>query len=382
VAKSSSVVLLDDGELERVRVILERLGADFELCRKPRSSASIPSARDVLITSGRRALELADDPSAPPRAPGVRWLCVHGQDFGELRARLRLAGVHYLVHSAVDQETLRLLIAMLLHDRDERRRRPRLPLGIEVRVRLGRHLHPAKLVELSRSTARLRLAAELEPGDWVSLELPHELRSPALEAISGHVSRAEAEKDEAKGRSRSYSVAVELDPLAPDAHAEFEAILGGEHPGTRVSALAEPAPRDAPKKERRRTQRRAYRRRVAALTDSEAHAPQVVLGHDLSLDGMRIARQPGLAVGKRIALGLYGTGGGTPLVLEAEVVRDHGARGFGLVFRSLAAEARAKLAELVDGLPPLESLGGDSDTARNLVLTETRPLVPAPDAED
>jgi ABC-type taurine transport system ATPase subunit len=58
-------------------------------------------------------------------------------------------------------------------------------------------------------------------------------------------------------------------------------------------------------------------------------------------------------------------------------VRDHGARGFGLVFRGVRAEQRRQLAELVGTLAPLESLEGDSPTATRLVVSrvlETRVL--------
>jgi hypothetical protein len=297
--------------------------------------------------------------------PEPLWLCVHGQDFDELRARLRALGVHYLVHSAVDQETLRLLVAMLLHDRDERRTRSRLPLGGEARVRVGQKTQTAKLLELSSSAARFRVSAPLELGDWISLELPDELRGTALDALSGHVTRADREPGR-KG-SATWSVAVDLDPLAPEANAELEAILGGSHPATRVSPLNEPKrkPRD-----RRKAERRVYRRRVAALTRSDAESPQVVLGHDLSADGIRIARQPGIAVGQRLALGLYGSSSGAPLVVEAEVVRDHGARGFGLVFHGMKPEQRRCLEELVATLTPIESLGPEGSTARGLVVSE------------
>lgn len=370
---SASIVLLDDGELDRVRVILERLGASFTLCRRPRDSREIPRARDLLISTGNRALELGPLPKADDGGPGPRWLCVHGQDFGELRAELRDLGVHYLVHSAVDQETLRLLISTLLHDRDERRVQARLPLGAVATVRVGGATHSAKLLELSAAAARLRVEAPLEAGDWIEIELPEELASEALDALSGHISRSEREGHPTE--SPTWSVAVDLDPLSPEANAELESILRGSHLGTRVSVLSE-APHRAPR-ERRRTERRAYRRRVAALTAFDADAPQVVLGHDLSVDGIRIARQPGIAVGQRIALGLYGASGGGALVVEAEVVRDHGARGFGLVFRGVRAEQRRQLAELVGTLAPLESLEGDSPTATRLVVSrvlETRVL--------
>jgi len=358
VAGPPSVVLLDDGELDRVRVILERLGVEFALCRRTPDAAGVPRPRDLLITTGKRALAMP-----PPGAP--LWLCIHGQDFGALRSELRARGVNYLVHSAVDQESLRLLVEMLLHGQRERRGGMRLPVGCEVTVRAGKQVHFAKLLELSRGGARLRTEVPLEAGDWLSIDLPMELRGAALDGLSGHVTRAEAGAG-ASGRE-AWSVAVELDPLSPEAMLELEAILAGANPATRISALAEP-PQRGPR-ERRRSERRAYRRRVAALTASDADAPRVALGHDLSAEGIRIARQPGLAKGMRIAIGLYGSDGGTPLVLDAEVVADHGARGLGLAFRTVSAEQRRALEALVAALPPLESLGNDAETARGLVVS-------------
>jgi hypothetical protein len=192
-----------------------------------------------------------------------------------------------------------------------------------------------------------------------------ELRGAALDGLSGHVTRAEATAAPA-GRE-GWSVAVELDPLMPEATQELESILAGANPATRIAALAEPPARGP--RERRRSERRAYRRRVAALTASDVDAPRVALGHDLSAEGIRIARQPGLAKGMRIAIGLYGSDGGTPLVVDAEVVADHGPRGLGLAFRSVTAEQRRALEALVAALPPLESLGHDTETARGLVVS-------------
>jgi hypothetical protein len=363
VAGAPSVVLLDDGELDRVRVILERLGVDFALCRRSKDPAARPEARDLLISTGRRALALRDAKPAGANAP--LWLCVHGQDFEGLRAELRALGVHYLVHSAVDQDSLRLLIAMLLHDRAERRSGARLPLGCEVTLRAGRSSQYARLLELSRDGARLRCEVALESGDWVSLELPQDLAGPNLDALSGHVTRAQ--RCSLPNGAAAWLVAVELDPLAPEAEAELDAILRGTHPGTRISPLAEPPAKAS--RERRRSPRRAYRKRVAALTQTERDAPRVALGHDLSADGIRIASQPGLTKGMRIALGLYGAEGGAPLVVEAEVVADYGARGLGLEFRVNSSAQRQALERLVDALPPLESLG-EERTERGLVVSE------------
>ncbi len=376
VADSPSVVVVDDGELDRVRVILERLGVEFALCRRTAAADSLPAARDLLITTGRRALATPELGARARSDSAPLWLCIHGQDFEDLRAKLRALGVGYLVHAAVDQESLRLLIEMLLHGRKERRRDARLPLGCEVTVRAGKQVYFAKLLELSIGGARLRTDLPLETGDWLSIELPVELRGEALDALSGHVVRAEVRTSPVG--QETWSIAVELDPLPPDAARELDAILSGANPATRISALAkhletavpvEPMTAGSQPRDRRRSDRRAYRRRVAALTASDSDAPRVALGQDLSAHGIRIARQPGLKKGMSIAIGLYGAEGGAPLVLEAEVVADHGPRGMGLEFRGVGDGQRRALETLLDTLPPLESLGEDAETGRNLVVS-------------
>ncbi len=357
-----SVVLLDDGELERVRVILERLGVEFALCRREADAALVPRARDLLVSTGRRALAMPERGAGHETGPAPLWLCVHGQDFGELRVQLRALGVHYLVNSAVDQESLRLLIEMLLHGQHERRAASRLPVGCEVSVRVDRQVHFAKLLDMSRGGARLRSEISLAVGDRLALELPQELRGSALGSLAGRVARTELWP--VGGGRTTHSIAVELDPLSPEAARELEAILSGSHPATRISALAEPRKRD-----RRRAERRAYRRRVAALSAADAGTPRVALGHDLSVDGIRIARQPGLKQGTSIQIGLYGAEGAAPLVLEADVVADHGPRGLGLAFRRVNAEQARTLERLVAALPLLESLGSDAESGRGLVVS-------------
>jgi hypothetical protein len=354
--------LLDDGELDRVRVILERLGVDFALCRRAADAAAVPRPRDLLISTGRRALAMPEVGARQGAETGPLWLCVHGQDFGELRVQLRALGVSYLVNSAVDQESLRLLIEMLLHSQNEQRTAIRLPVGCEVSIRVERQVHFAKLLDLSRGGARLRTEVALEVGAKLALELPLELCGSALDALSGRIARVEPCSGRV-GRS-AWSIGVELDPLAPAAVRELDAILSGAHPATRISALTEPRPR-----EQRRSERRAYRRRVAALSAADAGTPRVALGHDLSVEGIRIARQPGLSKGTSIMLGLYGADGGAPLTLEAEVVADHGPRGLGLAFRRVGDAQRRALEKLVAALPLLESLGNDAEAGAGLVVS-------------
>ena len=174
-------------------MILERLGADFALCRRVEDPRGVPRPRDLLITTGRRAQALAEPAAAAKGEPAPIWLCVHGQDFEALRSRLRELGVHYLVNSAVDQESLRLLIEMLLHDRSERRVDARLPVGVEVTLRArqaGRVREAPRPVADRRSPAHGALSRGRRSGRRSSC--PLELRGGgARRALAGRVARVE-----------------------------------------------------------------------------------------------------------------------------------------------------------------------------------------------
>ena len=92
--------------------------------------------------------------------------------------------------------------------------------------------------------------------------------------------------------------------------AALEEILSGRQLGTRVTPLS-PMPEpgkpaaahfdatgdlteDLPEVtlDRRENERRRYGRRVTALGTGTSDAPQVVLGRDLSVSGMRVAKHP------------------------------------------------------------------------------------------
>ena len=70
-----------------------------------------------------------------------------------LRKRMRAMGIHYLVHSALDRESLRLLVGQLLYRGAERRGARRLPVGCEVSYRSSNGRRKALLAELSEDCA-------------------------------------------------------------------------------------------------------------------------------------------------------------------------------------------------------------------------------------
>ncbi|HSJ96845.1 MAG TPA: PilZ domain-containing protein, partial [Myxococcota bacterium] len=75
-------------------------------------------------------------------------------------------------------------------------------------------------------------------------------------------------------------------------------------------------------------------------------------------------------VGSRMRLALYDPTREAPLVVDAVVSRDDGARGFGLEFLAMTPELAARLEQLVATLPPVEQLGDGESGALGSVVGE------------
>jgi hypothetical protein len=362
---SPSVLLIDDGELDRVQEVLVAMGADFLRVRGPAESADDVQARDVLVTSWPRALGGVNLGPAEPEAPAPIWIVVHRQDFLPLRARLRGMGAHYLVHAAAEPAALRLLFEDLLFSGSERRADERLPLAAQTRFRVGLREFQAKLLEISASGASFLTSSVPAIDQPLTLMLPKHIDAPGV-ALPAEVVRCQRRATAAG--ADSFSVAVRFATVDAATQGQLERIVGGELPGTRVTMLNAPR-RRAPaeragectqKIERRRSPRRPFERQLQALHARDSRRAARVRARDLSLHGICIEAEPGLALGARLALALRG--GGAALVVEARLVRDDGSSGLGLglEFEPMAPATRAALGRLIEDLP--QRVGRDDDT--------------------
>jgi len=411
-SSAPSVLLLDDGELDHVHDMLKRLGADYVRFQKREIRRAVEKPRDLLISSCQRTLEMPRLESTEDAPLDLVWVCVHNQDFLPLRQRLRELGVHFLVHTALDQESLRLFLLQLLRRDMNRRRQLRLPLGESVQWRApGSGLEPAKLIEFSSDACRILSACAAEPETATSIFLPAALgRAEKLE-LQGRVVRCS--ECEPRSGGRAFSIVVQLDDLEPEARAQVERLVRGEQIGTHVTPLAErlpgdpepqasepqvpeveaaeaqaaelpvrkaqapepcekahepPAPTEtAEDAERRRGPRWEYAGQVDILDFDDSDTAQTALGRDLSFRGVRIAGHSGMEVGSVVTLALYGGRREEPVVVEANVVRDDGEEGMGLTFGSATASQRRAIEKLIAGLPLVESLS-DSDKERDGVV--------------
>ena len=374
-SSAPSILLLDDGELDRVHLLLKRIGADYVRLRGQQIGRWVDEPRDLLISSGKRTLQMPRVEAMDGARSDRTWLCVHGQDFMPLRARLRELGVHLLVQSSLDEESLRLLILQLLYRGPERRRGLRLPLGGPLRYRVGSELGAGKLAELSSEMCRFLSSEAIPLETAVSVFLAASLGGGEQLELQGHVVRSA--ECESRSGSAVTSTVLALNDLDPEARAQLEKLVRGEQIGTRVTPLAvrshaEPATslqtgledevfEEEP--ERRHRPRREYGRMVHVLDFRDADAAGAALGQDLSRDGICVVGVPNLAPGTRVTLALHGGQREEPVIIAAEVVRriDGEDCGAALRFVDITPSQERQVEHLLGGTSQVESLRGPGD---------------------
>jgi len=379
---SPTVVVVEDeaDELARIQTLVLRLGVDCERWSGDLED-SAPTARDLLITTGDRALKMPalEEPAAG--SDGPIWLCVHGEDFFPLRDRLRERGVHYLVHMTTDDEALRLLLQQLLYRGADRRGAQRLPMDCPVDVEIGDG-EPirAKLLELSRESCRFDCGRALERGTRIALVIPAFLVGRELELV-GRVIRSESR------RRAGEVVVMQMGDLESEVRAQLEAIIRGERIGTRVTPLAAIPEREpeayvdgtgipdweeiARQGERRRHPRRPYMQPVETAAAQDAAESYSAMGVELSIEGMRVVGLPDIDVGSRVRVALHSNVGAEPIALEAEVLRDDG-ESVALQFCSVTPELRAQIEALMGETPAVDAL--QADPMARVVMSEVSSL--------
>ena len=372
-----SVLIIDDGELNRVQAVLERMPVDWMRCAEPDSGVALELPSDLIITSGPRSMRMP----ALAGSGQPLWVCVYDQDFLPLRERLRDLGVHFLVSGDLAPHAFELFLRQLLNRGDERRKVRRIPLHCDVEIAVGRERTMARLLELSRESCVLSARRAFGSGEQVSVRLPAEHTGDEDLKISGSVVRATLTAG--GGDPQSTTAVVCFDTAEPRAIAHLQDLLSGHVLGTQVTPLrAEPcAPPptepvepwlsnhgfedDADQVERRGAARHPYARRVDAIRWQGEAQPLALLARDLSLTGLCIVSPSPIPLRSQIGLALYGRTREEPLFVRAAVVRRDGDE-VGLRFVNLSSGQVSALERLLALAPAVVELGR-ADSARHVV---------------
>ena len=417
----SDVLLLDDGELDDVQRLLEEMEVPFGRVRGGAIAPETPPPSRLLVATPRRVDAVRLPESGAGDAAPVRIVVVN-EDSTTLRRRLRSAGFDFLVRRPVHPEALRLLLMQVLYRGEEKRGEPRVPVGHEISFRTGLLPRKGTLADLSSRGCRLLTSYPLVPGKRVVVNVTRSSQDTPL-ALRGRVVRITL--DEHLGPDGPYSAGVAFEDLDEAESAALRRVLarradgpaslgpepealrpepatspGDELPPpearaedlTRVEVVVDvrmtpddeadrrPAPvpieiapeldLEAPPKDdedRRRGPRGAYARRVPAFGD---RAMRVLVARDLSVGGMRVESLPGLSIGDRLHLAIYGSADAEPCLVWATVSRDDGPAGMALVFDAVGPGVAERLERVLVGLPAVESLHDDEAGAMGTVVSE------------
>jgi hypothetical protein len=395
--------LLDDGELDDIQAMLDEIGAAYARVRGGAIVDGTPPPSDLLISTPRRIEAVARVESCEDGPNPVRLVVVNEDSTG-LREQLRRSGFDYLIRRPVHPEALRLLLLRGLYRGDERRREPRVAVGFEVSYRAGLRSRRAVLADLSMRGCRLVSEEPIAEGRRIRVNIPEAGESGTPIAISGHVLRADL-LEEGLGEPERYGAAVlfesidaaarsaielliadlalgpatlrGMDPPAREAEPEAggaEAATGGSEEeidgAIEVDLTVMEGAGDGTPEDRRGGRRAAYVKTVPAFGK---RALRVLVGRDLAVGGMRIDPLPGLQLGDRLHLAIYGEAGESPFLVWASVCRDDGERGMALAFDALPGEVAKRLERLVGSLPAVESLHDTEVQAMGTVMSEILP---------
>lgn len=156
----------------------------------------------------------------------------------------------------------------------------------------------------------------------------------------------------------------------PSKQAEIEVDMLAVSPSEAAQDVDAVEAVDSEGSDRRSERRAAYSRTVPAFSK---RALRVLVGRDISTGGMRIDPLPGLEIGDRLHLAIYGDAGESPFLVWATVRRDDGDSGMALAFDAIDREISERLERLVGSLPAVESLHDTEAEAMGTVVSEILP---------
>jgi hypothetical protein len=386
--------------------MLEGLEISFGRVRGGAIARGTPPPKDLLIATPRRINVVKSEFDAGAADPPQRVVIVN-EDSNTLRDHLRKVGFDFLVRRPVHPEALRLLILHCLYRGEEKRRDPRVAVGFEISFRAGLLNRKATLADLSVRGCRLLSHTRFEVGKRIKLQIREALEAGEPFSVAGRFIRVDF--DPKAGDGGLYSGGVLFDRVSDSARQALEIIIEdraqgpamlrgpqshtpgptqeaaeeppatpGEEPSTRVNIEVDvrlerddgPTGSAAPQKtgeERRKARRGTYEQTVPAFGN---RALRVLVGRDLSVGGMRIERLPGLEVGDRLHLAIYGNPGEPPFLIWGTVSRDDGERGMAMVFDPMEPDVGHQLEMLVGDLPAVESLHDSEVDAMGTVVSE------------
>ncbi|MDJ0785578.1 MAG: PilZ domain-containing protein [Myxococcota bacterium] len=357
---SSPILLVDDGELEDVRLLLAELGLPFTHLRGGAIPDECERPEKLFVASPRRSALAAE---WPQDADGPSLVCISAEDSNALRDQLRTRGFHFLVRRPIHSYALRLVLIRALYGGSEKREEERVVVGQEVEVRAGTRAGRMLLVDLSTRGCRLVGDQPLTEGSRVTVLIPASLACGEPLGLRAKVVRCDP-----VGRGH-HDAALALEDPSESVQERLEGAVAQlrERNQAAEGAAASALPAAGPASDDRRKHRRVA---FDGTVHEQGDAERTVLGRDLSMGGMRIGPRADLSVGDTLRLAVYAEPGGEPFEVAAEVVRDDGDGGMALRFTALDPAVAARMEALVGELPGIEALDAGESAGLGAVVSE------------
>jgi hypothetical protein len=299
------------------------------------------------------------------------------EDSNALRSQLRRSGFDYLVRRPVHAEALRLMLLHCCYKGEERRREPRVPVGVDVSYSLGLAERLATLVDLSSRGCRMLSRHRVERGKRIKVLIPEVLdagEDAELLSVPARVVHVEGTES---GGIECFRIGASFEKLDASTRSALALIIEDRAEGPATLRAKPRSGSDAQTgggdnraisvDDRRRQTRGAYSQTIPAFGE---RALRVLVGRDLSVNGMRVQPNPELWVGDHLQLAIYGEAGAAPMLIWGRVDRSDGDRGVVILFDPLDSRTQAHLERLVASLPAVESLHDSEAEAMGTVLGE------------
>ena len=113
--------------------------------------------------------------------------------------------------------------------------------------------------------------------------------------------------------------------------------------------------------DRRRHPRTLLHKEILVLDAVTTSVREVLVGDDLSAEGVRVEPHPSISLGDQLHLAFFDDAGAEPLQVDAEAARDDGNLGWLLRFVNLDKEAVARIQRLMRKLPAIEQFGTSAE---------------------
>src|SRR5262245_24799354 len=205
-SSDSAVLVIDDGELESVRQLLDELGAEAAHVRASQAGA-VSNVSRLLITTARIAHSLRLERTMIPSPNRPTWIAFVSGDSKTQRTLLQKAGFDFLIREPVHPAALRVLLQRALFRGNDTRRAPRVAFGCHVKYRTGLWRRRAMLVDLSPRGCRLLMSGSLKTKSAIHIQVPADLAGGKSLSLSGHVVRV-SPADREGGIAAEHSVGV------------------------------------------------------------------------------------------------------------------------------------------------------------------------------